>query len=132
MKIAKSIAVILFLMILGAFLAYVMWSGSNLKMEPNPDISEADFLAIILSALGVILAALAIFLGGMALVSWRMFDDRVKAHTEEFLERRFSPTDERYAELVETLRDDARREMAIMKKGERKLENISDFDEDAV
>lgn len=127
-EIAKSV----FLLILGAALAYIMWAGSNLRLEPNPNISSADFIAIILTALGAILAALAIFLGGMALVSWRTFDDRVKAHAESFLEKRFSPSDQRYADLVETLRDDARREAQIAQKPKDDLENFSQFDEDAV
>ena len=127
-----AVAKAAFLLILGASLAYVMWAGSNLKLEPNPNISSADFLAIILTALGTILAALAIFLGGMALVSWRMFDERVKAHAETFLENRFSPSDQRYADLVEQLRDDARREAQIARDDQADLENRSSFDEDAV
>ena len=127
-----AVAKAAFLLILGASLAYVMWAGSNLKLEPNPNISSADFLAIILTALGTILAALAIFLGGMALLSWRMFDERVKAHAEAFLENRFSPSDQRYADLVETLRDDARREAQLARGDQSELENRSSFDEDAV
>lgn len=121
-----------FLLLLGAALAYVIWSGSNLKLAPNPNIGSADFVAIILTALGVILAALAIFLGGMALVSWKMFDDRVKTHAEAFLEKRFSPSDQRYADLVETLRDDARREAQLAKKDQKEIENLSSYEEDAV
>jgi hypothetical protein len=132
MQILVSLAKAAFLLVLGAALAYLLWAGSNLRMEPNPNISSADFIAIILSALGTILAALAIFLGGMAIVSWRTFDERVKTHAEAFLEKRFSPSDQRYADLVETLRDDARREAQLARKGEKALENLSDFDEDAV
>ncbi len=129
MKHVVAFAKFSFFSVCGAAIAYVMWAGSNLRMEPNPNISEAEFIAIILTALGVILAALAIFLGGMALVSWRTFDDRVKAHAEDFLDKRFSPSDQRYADLVDMLRDDARREGQLAKRQYDNVENQSPFDE---
>ncbi|WP_170004569.1 hypothetical protein [Pseudopontixanthobacter vadosimaris] len=132
MRHAVSLAKLAFYLIVGASLAYLLWAGSNLRMEPNPNISGADFVAIILTALGVILAALAIFLGGMALVGWKTFDDRVRTHAEEFLEKRFSPSDQRYADLVETLRDDARREAQLAKNAKKDIENQSPFDENEV
>jgi hypothetical protein len=132
MQILVSLAKAIFLLILGAVLAYILWAGSNLRLEPNPNITYVDFISITLTALGTILAALAIFLGGMALVSWRTFDNRVKYHAEEFLEKRFSPSDQRYADLVETLRDDARREAQIANGTGKEIENFSGFDEDAL
>lgn len=132
MKFLPSVSRSAFHLGLGAFLAYLAWTGSNLQFGKNPNISPADFIAIILTALGVILAALAIFLGGMALVSWRLFDERVKAHAEDFLERRFSHSDQRYADLVEMLRDDARREAQFAREDKADIENLSGFDEAAL
>lgn len=114
----------------GAALTYLVWAGSNLTLEPNPDVSSSDFVAIILTALGVILAALAVFLGGMALFSWRNFDQRIGSQVEEYLDEFVKPT-ERYDAIKELL-DDHREKTKKLMEAEKELENLSKFDEDSV
>lgn len=114
----------------GAALMFLVWTGSNLKLEPNPNISSADFVSIILTALGVILAALAVFLGGMAFFSWRNFDDRIRNQVEEYVDEFVKPT-ERYEEIKDLLKDH-REKTRRLAEAERELENLSNFDEDAI
>jgi hypothetical protein len=130
MKFVTAAAKAFFFAALGAAIAYVVWAGSNLRLEPNPNISSADLLAIILTALGVILAAIAVFLGGMALVSWRYFDERVGNQVEDYLNKFVKPT-ERYEAIEELLRDH-REKTKKLAEAEKELENLSNFDEDAV
>lgn len=111
-------------------MTFLVWSGSNLRMEPNNSISSADFLAIVLTALGVILAALAVFLGGMAIFSWRDFDNRVKSHVEGYLNDFVNPS-ERFEAIKELLEENKRKTKALA-DAERELENLSKFDEDVV
>ena len=130
MKYALSFAKAFFFVAVGAALLYVVWSGSDLVLEPNPNVSSADFVSIILTALGVILAALAVFLGGMAVLSWRMFDDRVKSHVEDYLNEFVKPT-ERY-EVIKKLIHDHYETTKKLSESEKELENLSKFDEDSV
>lgn len=130
MKTFRAFAQAVFFAAVGAALSYLIWAGSNLRLEPNPNISAADFLAIILTALGVILAALAVFLGGMALFSWQNFDDRVGGRVEEYLEKYLKPT-ERYEAIAELLRDHQEKTKRLA-EAEKQLENMSSFDEDAI
>lgn len=130
MKSVVAIAQAFFFAVTGAAIAYLIWAGSNLRLEPNPNITSADFLAIILTALGVILAALAVFLGGMALVSWRNFDERIGSQVEDYLNRFVKPT-ERF-EAIEELLKDHREKTRKLAEAEKELENLSNFDEDAV
>ncbi|WP_332746608.1 hypothetical protein [Sphingomonas sp. ZB1N12] len=120
------------LMLTGAALLYVLQAGSGLTPSPNDKISSADFISIILTALGVILAALALFLGGLAIIGWSAFESRVKQSSDEFLERRFSTTDIRYVELVQEIKEDVRREIQVARGRKPQIENDSTFDEDAV
>lgn len=125
-----AIAQAFFFTAVGAAIAYLIWAGSNLRLEPNPNISSADFLAIILTAIGVILAALAVFLGGMAFFSWRDFDKRLGAQVEDYLNKYVKPT-ERF-EAIEELLKDHREKTKRLAQAEKELENLSNFDEDAV
>lgn len=125
-----EIAKAFFFVSVGAALMFLVWSGSNLELEPNPNISSADFVSIILTALGVILAALAVFLGGMAFFSWQNFDDRIRNQVEEYVDEFAKPT-ERYEEIKELLKDH-REKTRRLAEAERELENLSNFDEDAV
>ena len=130
MKPAISIAKAFFFASLGAALWYLIWTGSNLQFASNPNISSADFIAIILTALGIILAALAVFLGGLAFFNWRNFDERVRDQVEDYLDEYVKPT-ERYDALKELL-DDHKEKTRRLAEAERELENLSNFDEDAV
>ncbi len=71
------------------------------------------------------LTALTIFLGVLAFVGWTTFESKMKSSSEEFLEKRFSPVDPRYAELVEEIKEDVRREVRIAEVNERQAkENL--------
>ncbi|MBB4641959.1 hypothetical protein [Rhizorhapis suberifaciens] len=130
---ARNVLSTVVLLLSGAALLYVIEAGSNLELTPKGDISAADFISIILTALGVILAALAIFLGGLAIIGWATFEEKLKQNSEEFLKKRFSPEDERYVDLIEELKEDVRREMNLRKQPKTEdIENISPFDPDAV
>ncbi len=124
MKYIPHIVCLLLVVALGAILLLVVQQAAHLPPS-NGTISYADFLAIILSALGVMLTALTIFLGVLAFVGWTTFESKMKSSSEEFLEKRFSPVDPRYAELVEEIKEDVRREVRIAEVNERQAkENL--------
>lgn len=111
---------------------YVIEAGSSLRLRPNSDISSADFISIILTALGVILAALAIFIGGIAVIGWATFEEKLRQNSDDFLKRRFSPEDQRYVDLIADIKEDVRREIQIRSSAANDIENRSPFDPDAV
>lgn len=130
MKFATGAAKAFFYVAVGAALWHLVWTGSHLRLAPNPDISSADFVAIILTALGIILAALAVFLGGLAFFNWQTFDERVRDQVEDYLDEYVKPT-ERYDALKELL-DDHKEKTKRLEEAEKELENLSNFDEDAI
>ena len=131
MKLARQILNVLVLLLTGAGLLYIIQKGSGLTAHPNDAINSADFISIILTALGVILAALALFLGGLAIIGWTSFEAKLAQSAEEFLERRFSTNDQRYVNLIDELKQDVRREMALSRRKAGDIENNSPFDESA-
>ena len=132
MALARRVLTILVLLLAGAALLYVIQAGSGLAPQPNDKISASEFISIILTALAVILAALALFLGGLAIIGWNSFEARVKRNAEDFLEKRFSTSDQRYIDLVEEIKEDVRREIQVARGRNRSLENDSSFGEDAL
>jgi hypothetical protein len=132
MKVARNVLQIILLLLAGAALMFVVKAGSGLNLLPSDRISSADFISIILTALGVILAALALFIGVLAIVGWATFEERLKHHSEEFLRRRFSPEDQRYVDLVNELKEDVRRELELKNPKPDEVENESPFDPDAI
>jgi hypothetical protein len=120
------------LMLLGAALLVVVQRGSGINPSLKGDLSFADFTGIILTALGVILAALALLLGVVAVVGWSTFESMVQRKSNEYLEKRFSPEDERYVRLIEDIKEDVRREIALRRVSDREPENASPYDEAAL
>jgi hypothetical protein len=131
MKFVTRILAAVVLLLAGPFLWVVLVHGSGLTLHPNDQITRADFLAIILSALGVMLMAITIFLGALAVIGWATFETRVKQASEAFLEKRFSEDDSRYATLVNDLKEDVTRRILKGGRPEYPNENASPFDEDA-
>jgi len=132
MMLARNVLYIVLLLLTGAAMMYVIEAGSGLQIAPDDEVSSAEFISIILTALGVILAALALFLGGLAVIGWTTFEERLKHNSDEFLKKRFSPEDEQYILLINDLKEDVRREMQIRSPQVNDLENQSPFDPDAV
>lgn len=131
MKVVRNALLIIVLLLTGASLMYVIEAGSGLRLKPNPDISAADFISIILTALGVILAALALFIGGLAIVGWATFEEKLRQNSDDFLRKRFSPDDQRYVDLITEIKEDVRREIQI-RSVRTDIENQSPFDPDSV
>jgi hypothetical protein len=134
MKLLKQSLGAVFWMLVGSTLLVVTVKGSGLTFGPNRSVSEAEFVSIILSALGVMLTAVTVFLGALAIIGWTTFETRVQQSaeafmrvrfaeddpdykafmervatqvnesTESFLDRRFSDDDPRYIQLVEDLK----------------------------
>lgn len=123
---------------LGAVLLLTVQYAAHLP-PPDNTMTYADFIALILTALGVMLTVLTIFLGVLAFVGWTTFETKMKVSSEDFLERRFSPADPRYADLVMEIKEDVRREVRISEENrarkmdkENNLENKNpSLDEDA-
>ena len=131
MKLLLQVLGAVVLLLTGAALLITVMHGSGLSFEVRDDISRADYLSIILSALAVMLTAITIFLGALAIMGWATFEARVKQSSESFLERRFSEDDPRYTQLVEELKEQVTRQSL---KGGRPTypdENDSPFNEDA-
>ena len=137
MSFIKQAFMVLFWMLIGAILLVVVVKGSGLTFGPNRSVSEAEFVSIILTALGVMLTAVTVFLGALAIIGWATFEtrvqqsanafmnkrfadddpdykaflkkveDKVNENAEKFLETRFSENDPRYEKLVEDLKRDS-------------------------
>jgi len=102
----------LILILLGASIVYVIELGSELQLLPSDRIGPADFLAIILTALGVIIAAVTLMVGALAIIGWNNIESRVDRKIDEkssiYLQRRFSDDDEAYVQFVEDIKEDVR------------------------
>lgn len=127
-----SVIAAILLVLTGAALVVVVMQGSGLALQPNEEISRADFLAIILTAVAVILTAITIFLGALAFVGWATFETRVKQSSDAFLEKRFSDDDPRYMRLVNDLKEDVGRRITFEGESPKTPENESNLDESAV
>lgn len=112
MRYIPHVVCLLLVLFLGAMLLLVTQHAAHLP-PPDSDMTYADFLSLILTALGVMLTVLTIFLGVLAFVGWATFESKMKMSSEEFLEKRFSPADPRYADLVTEIKEDVRREVRI-------------------
>ena len=130
MKDPVSIAKIFYFTVFGAALSVIIFVDHDIAISIKADIAYTDLIATVLTALAVILATLAVFLGALALFSWRNFGTRVRSYVEEYLADFLKPT-ERY-EAVKDLIDDHREKTKQLAEAEKQLENLSNFDEDAV
>jgi hypothetical protein len=117
MKTLKQVLIAILLMVTGAFLLVVIVKGSGLTFSPNRSISEAEFVSIILTALGVMLTAVTVFLGALAIIGWSTFETRVQQSAEAFMKMRFADNDPDYRKFVEKL------ELSVNENAERFLEN---------
>lgn len=111
--------------IIGASIFAVILKASGLRFAPDPEIGPAEFISIILTALGVIIAAVTLFIGALAVFGWATFETRVTQASEEFLEKRFSPSDSRYNQLLEDLKEDVRLQILTSQNTEEP-ENLAD------
>lgn len=126
------------LVLLGAALMYVIDAGSGLNFTQRDDLTAAEFMSIILSALGVILAAVTLMLGALAIVGWNSLESRAEKKVAEtsrdFLRKRFSEEDVEYMEFVENIKEDVRiRILAFTRQLQQEIEaeKLEDIDPDA-
>lgn len=96
-----------FAALMGGGLLLIAQNVAGLRM-PHDNITPADFLAIILSALGVMVAILTFFLGVLAIFGWTAFRTIIEDKFEDLFRRRFDANDPAYGALVEQLVEDAR------------------------
>lgn len=108
---------------------YVIEAGSSLKFLPSDTISPADFISIILTALGVILAAMAIMLGLVAVVGWSSIRTMIESRSDEvsrdYLKNRFSDKNEQYLQFVEDVKEDVRIRILPLSRQEP-IENLAE------
>lgn len=133
---AALIAIILIL--LGGALMYVIDAGSHLRWMKSDAIGPADFISIILTALGVILAAMTLILGLLAVVGWTSIqttvERKVEAISKDHLKSRFGDEDKEYLQFVEDIKEDIRlRMLPFVQEIQRELkdENLQNVDPDA-
>lgn len=121
------------LLVVGAALAVLIQKASGLDPTPSKSMSYAEFISVILTALGVILAALTIFLGAIAFIGWASFEALVQRKARDYLVDRFGAQDPSVNRDTNELKETIRREIELhSKKSEELPENISPFDPDAV
>jgi hypothetical protein len=94
--------------IFGACLLIILLEGSGMQPIVRKDIPAADFLGIILSALGVMVAILTFFLGVLAFFGWTAFRTIIEDKFEDLFRRRFDASNPEYGALVDQLVEDAR------------------------
>lgn len=96
-----------FAALFGAGLLIVAQSAAGLQ-PPHDSVTTADFLGIILSALGVMVAILTLFLGVLAIFGWTAFRTIIEDKFEDLFRRRFDANNPAYGALVDQLVEDAR------------------------
>jgi len=116
--------------VFGAIMLLVVQSASGLQPAMRDDISTANFLAIILSALGVMVAILTFFLGVLAIFGWTAFRTIIEDKSESLFRNRFNANNPEYGALVEQLVEDARAQMAADRIAQAQSEEEPDPDED--
>lgn len=118
-----------FAAILGAVLLLVVQDASGLR-PPHDDVTTADFLAIILSALGVMVAILTFFLGVLAIFGWTAFRTIIEDKFEDLFRRRFDANNPEYGSLVDQLVEDARARSAAAAIASQQTSDDPDLDGD--
>lgn len=111
---------------LGAVLLLVVQNAAGLRL-PNDGISMADFLAVILSALGVMVAILTFFLGVLAIFGWTAFRTIIEDKFEDLFRRRFDANNPEYGALVDQLVEDARAQSAAAAIASQQASNDHDL-----
>ncbi len=125
----KSLIVItaIILLLLGAALMYAIEAASGLTFTRTQNLTPAEFITIVLSALGVILAAMTLMIGALAIIGWNSIQSRVERKvdesSEDYLKRRFSDDDEEYQQFVEDIKEDVRvRLLAFTRQFQREID----------
>jgi hypothetical protein len=98
--------------VFGAIILLIVLNSSGLRPTVRDNISTADFLAIILTALGVMVAILTFFLGVLAFFGWTAFRTITEDKFEDLFRRRFDASNPEYGALVNQLVEDARAQKA--------------------
>jgi len=117
--------------IFGAAIILIVLDASHLRPSIRNDVSNADFLAVILSALGVMIAILTFFLGVLAIFGWTAFRTIIDDKFEDLVRRRFDANNPQYGQMVSRLVDDARAQLQAEKPPIDDLpENDPELDQD--
>jgi len=72
----------------GAAMLLILLDAAHLKPSSLSDMSQADFLAVILSALGVMVAILTFFLAILAIFGWTAFRTIIEDKFEDLFRKR--------------------------------------------
>lgn len=100
-----------FAAVFGAVVILILLDAAHLRPSIRNDISSADFLAVILSALGVMVAILTFFLGVLAVFGWTAFRTIIEDKFEDLVRKRFDASNQQYGHLVRQLVEDARAQL---------------------
>lgn len=122
------------LLLLGAALMYAIDAASGLEFTRSENLTPAEFITIVLSALAVILAALTLMIGALAIIGWNSIQARVERKvdesSEDYLKRRFSDDDEEYQQFVEDIKEDVRvRLLSYTRQFQRELEEDDELEQ---
>lgn len=98
--------------LIGAAVTLLLLHASGLEPRAKEDIPMADFMVIVLAALGVMVAILTFFLGVLAVFGWTAFRTIINDNFEDLFRRRFDASNTEYAEAMSRLVEDARAKMA--------------------
>lgn len=115
--------------IFGAIMLLILLNASDLRPSLRNDISNADFLAVILSALGVMVAILTFFLAILAIFGWTAFRTIIEDKFEDLFRRHFNASNAEYGNLVSQLVEDARAQQAASAIAEAQPEEENEEDE---
>lgn len=118
-----------FAAVFGAGLLHIVQEAGALR-PPHDDVSTADFLGIILSALGVMVAILTFFLGVLAFFGWTAFRTLIEDKFEELFRRRFDASNAEYGKIIEQLVEDARAQTLVLSADDELPENTQPADQE--
>ncbi len=93
---------------LGAIFLLIVQRAAHLP-PPGSDMTYADFIGIMLTALGVMLTALTIFLGVLAVLGWTTFENKLKDHSTNYIQGELSSNGKLRYDLEKLITDIAYR-----------------------
>ncbi len=100
MRYIPHIITIMLILAIGASLLLIVQHAAHLP-SPDNQMTYADFITIILTALGVMLTALTIFLGVLAVVGWTSIESKLRDHSMSYFKDELSSNGSLRAELEE-------------------------------
>jgi hypothetical protein len=105
--VSQIVAVILAASLGTAVFVILLWS-TGVRPGIREDFSQIDIITVVLASLGVIVAILTFFLAILAFYGWAAFRTIVDERFDDSVRKKFDPSNQEYANLLERFLEDAK------------------------